>query len=294
MADYRKLLRTAREGTEASDTSVEALAAIVRGPGRRPAWPTWVGGGALLAAAVALFVLWPAARVDRALNHAGGLALGPRVQVIADGEGHADGSVDNLELSWFSGTLGVEVEPNRGVRLSVQTPEGSVRVVGTGFAVTRDALGTAVSVRHGKVAVTCTHGGSHMLEAGGSALCLPTTAPGALARVLALRESVTPSALQAELDAALALPDATGPVSAELRALRAGALLSAGDEAAALAEAEATLALPDVTRADELHRLAARLRVRAGDCAGALPHLRALEAAGTLGDDTLSLADCSR
>ena len=294
MADYRKLLRTAREGTEPSPASIEALQARLSKPSRRAAaWPKVAGGAALLLAAVVLLSVWPAPRVDRSLDHVGNVALGSRVQVVAEGEGHADGNAENMELTWFSGTLGVEVEPNRGVRLSVHTPEGNVRVVGTGFDVTRNALGTAVSVRHGKVAVDCARGGAHTLEAGQSAMCLPTTAAGSLARALAQRESASPDDVEAELNEALLLPDATGPVAAELHALRAGSLLAAGDDDAALVEAEATLAMPEVTRADELHRLAARLRVRRGDCAGALPHLRALEAAGTLGEDAPALADCA-
>jgi hypothetical protein len=297
MADYRKLLRSARERTEPSEDTIRALEAVVREPPRpvdlRPRVATALVALAA-AAAAAVLVSWPAERVDRTLHHDGEVALGSLVRIDAGGEGHVEGDVRVMDVAWFAGTLGVEVEPDQGVRLSVQTPEGTVRVVGTGFDVTRDALGTSVVVHHGKVAVSCKVGGAHTLEAGQSTMCFPTTAAGALARVLALRSTAEPDALLRELDHALVLPDATGPIAAELRAFRAGARLSGGDEAGALQEAEATLALPDVTRAEELHRLAARLRVRAGDCPGALPHLRALEAAGTLGEDAPALADCAR
>lgn len=298
MPDYRDLLRAAREGTTPDPATLARLEAVARGerrrppPHRRPA--VWAGAAAAGLAAAALWLaLLPAPRVDRPLTHAGAVALGARVNVVADGEGRVTGDGQDMTLAWESGTLSVEVEPNQGVKLAVTSPEATVRVVGTGFTVTRDALGTAVAVRHGKVAVTCARGDEHLLTADQSATCAPAHAAAALARVLALRATATPAALLQEIDAALALPDARGPAAAELHVLRAGALLDTGDAPGALAEAEAALAAPDVTRADELHRLAARLRLRAGDCAGALPHLRALEAAGTLGDDAPALAGCA-
>ncbi len=123
-------------------------------------------------------------------------------------------------------------------------------------------------------------------------VCRPTHAAGALGRVLALQPSASPAALLVEVDDALALPDASGPVAAELRALRVSALLAGGREADALAEAKLALTQPAVTRADELHRLAARLAAGRGDCAAALPHLLVLEAEGTLGEDAPALALC--
>ncbi len=293
MPDYDDLLRAARAATEPDADTRAALEAQVRA-GARPARRApriAMATGALALAAAALVAVWPAPRVDRPLDH-GHADLGALVQVEADGAGTVSGTPTAMALTWTSGTLSVEVEPHRGVQLAVSTPEGEVRVVGTGFTVTRDALGTAVAVRHGKVAVSCARGESRAIEAGEALTCLPTTSAGALARVLALRGTLDAKGQLAEVDDALALPGGADATRAELHALRAGALLESGAEAEALTEAEATLALPGVTRADELHRLAARLRLRHDDCAGALPHLRALAASGTLGDDAPALTAC--
>jgi len=296
MRDYRDAMQSASRATEgdaASFARVEARARAEAAATARSRAKTLAVGVPLVAlAAGVLWALQPPPRVDRAFTEPATLALGSFVQVQAAGAGEVTGVAKKMDVRWSEGRLGVEVEPQQGVEFVVRTEEATVRVVGTGFDVVRDALGTSVSVRHGRVAVDCAEGGSVVLGVGESRVCRPTHAAGALGRVLALQPSASPAALLVEVDDALALPDASGPVAAELRALRVSALLAGGREADALAEAKLALTLPDVTRADELHRLAARLAAGRGDCAAALPHLLVLEAEGTLGEDAPALALC--
>lgn len=288
MRDYREAMRAARAETEGDAAQFARVSAAAR---RRRVPVAVYAGAAIALAAAALFALRPV-RVDRSLDDAGAVALGGDVHVEAQGAGAVTGDTKAMVVRWTDGRLDVEVEPDQGVALRVETPDGAVTVVGTGFAVTRDALGTSVSVRHGKVAVHCARGTDTTLEAGGETVCAPATAAGTLGRVVALRGTLAPESLVQEVDAGLAMPDAVGATAAELRVLRATALLDAGRDDDAYAEVERALALPDVTRAVELHRLAARLRLRVDDCAGALPHLRALAAADALGEDAPALVRC--
>jgi len=293
MRDYRETLRKARAEMDVDEDTLDRV--HVRMNGVRPRRPFVAAAGVATGLAFAAVLLWalaPPPRVDRSLDGAGTVALGDRVEVQAGGTGSVSGDARDMRLRWNDGELYVEVEPHQGVALAVQTEEAEVRVVGTGFTVVRDALGTRVDVRHGRVAVTCVRGAALELGTGEAHTCLPTTAAGSLGRALARRDTADATEQLTELDDALALPDAVGPVRAELRVLRAGALLAAGRRDEALAEAEGTLAEDAATRPVELHRLAARLRMEHDDCAGALPHLEALAAAGSLGDDAAALEHC--
>lgn len=275
MLDYREMMAAFREDTAQPAPVV---------PARRPLWP--VGVVVLAAAAAVGVVLWPAPPLAGALRSG---SLTREVELEVDGTGRVDGTARALLLAWDAGTLGVEVEPDRGVQLAVETDEARVEVVGTGFVVARDPLGTRVDVRHGRVRVTCD--GTFELTEGASHTCLPRSAAGRLGRVRMLQAAGAADLLP-EITAALALPDATGPTAQELRSVELDVLLAQGSpDALPLAEA---LAAEGGPRTIELHRIAARLRLRAdADCAGALPHLRALAAADALGDDAPWLATCS-
>lgn len=280
MPDYDSLMRTFREDTEGPPRPVRAPA-----PRRRPGWTPLAAGFALAAAGLFYFqgTTPPATPLTPALLHSG--ALTEEVALQADGEGRAGGTRRQPRLEWESGRLGVEVTPDRGVALTVHTEEATVEVIGTGFEVRRDALGTAVVVRHGRVRVTCAAGGVTELTEGGRRTCVPVTAAGRLGRARALQ--ARGEAYAAEVEAALALPDATGAVAHELRAVRLDALLAARDPGAfALAEALAAEAGP---RSLDAHRAAARL---AADCAQARPHLAALAEAGVLGEDEPAWRSC--
>jgi len=295
MRDYDDVLAETRDATRPSAEQLARVEAeLTRRQGRKPPRARWIAGAgvALALAAAALFTLRAPADVARPLDHSGAVALGDKVQVDADGEGAVVGSAREMTLDWRRGKLSVEVEPKQGVQLAVRTDEGTVRVVGTGFDVDRGPLGTTVTVRHGKVSVDCVRGGLSYLTVGESRTCEPVSAAGALRRTLALQGVVSPEALLVEVNGALGRTDADGAVAAELLALRAGTLLEAGRDADALAAAERALAAPDVTRAEELHRMAARLRLASGDCAGALPHLQALDALGRLGEEEPALRRC--
>lgn len=295
MRDYDDLLADLRQATAPTDAQLSRVEAeLARRRARAPVRRAAIAVAAATALAAALVIgLRPPAPVDRALDHAGAVALGNLVQVDSRGEGAVIGSADDMAVTWTRGTLSVEVEPDRGVHLRVETDEGTAQVVGTGFDVDRGALGTTVTVRHGRVRVDCVRGGESFLGAGESRTCEPVRAAGALRRALALQGVVTPSQLLTEVDGALARPDAGGPVAAELLALRAGTLVEAGRRAEAVDAAERALAHPDVTRATELHRVAARLLLESDDCARALPHLDALAALGALGDDAAARDRCA-
>lgn len=281
MPDYDSLMSAFRE-----DTAGPPRPARVPTPLRRPGWAPIAAGFAL--AAAGLFYLQggapPATPLTPAPLHSG--ALTEEVAVQVDGEGRAGGTRRAPRLDWASGRLGVEVTPERGVALAVHTEEATVEVIGTGFEVRRDALGTAVEVRHGRVRVTCLAGGATELGAGGRTTCLPRSAAGRLGRARALQARGEPWA--EEVGEALALPDATGAVAHELRAMRLDALVAARDPGAfAFAEA---LAAEGGPRSLDAHRVAARL---SADCAQARPHLAALAAADALGDDRPAWLACA-
>lgn len=294
MREYQDVVADLRDQTTPSPERVERLHRHLARR-RRAGTPTRLalaGAGVVALAAAALFTLREPS-LDRTFAGDAPVELGPHVVVTPLGAGKVSGTGKELAMTWERGTVAVEVEPGQGVQLAVTTEEATVRVVGTGFDVTRDALGTTVRVRHGKVAVSCRLGAELLLSAGQSGECAPPSAPGALRRVLALQDSLPPAALLAELDMALSRPDAAGPIAAELLALRAGTLVAAGRDAEALLAAETALREPGCTRPDEMHRMAARLRLAVADCGGALPHLRALEAAGSLGEDAPALLACA-
>ncbi len=294
MADFRTLMRGFRDTTVPDDARLASVRDGLRRPRRRPA--RLVGGGlavGALAAALAFGIRTPAPAVPVPLPAAGALSADVHVVSSGDGDVVVSGSVHTL--AWRRGTLDLDVAPNRGVDLTVTTDEGTVRVVGTSFRVTRDALGTTVSVSRGEVETDCALGGPTRVRAGESRTCLPRTAIGALGRIHAQQDAgAAPEVLLAEIEAASARPDATGVVANELGAARVGALLALDRPADALAAAERALHDAPGSRDAELRRVAARLHVGAGDCAAALPHLTALAASDDLGPDAVLLTRCSR
>lgn len=156
-------------------------------------------------------------------------ALTPAVGLTFQGSGSAEGPYLAPRVHWEAGVLRVEVDPTAGVDLVVETREASIRVVGTGFAVTRDALGTMVTVAHGAVAVSCGDGWTGTLHASEVHTCMPMTATGWLLRAQALRDQA--SADPAVLDAVargLALAPRSDPAAAELLAVRIEVLAAAG------------------------------------------------------------------
>jgi len=216
--------------------------------------------------------LWPetpAALVDEAgrVVSPDGVFLDDR-----DGEGelHMVGSL--LAVDWVVGRLALQ--PSDGLEVAVSTREALVEGTALGVVVHRDALGTRVEVTSGEARVSC-EGDAAMVAAGAAKSCLPTTPTGLLVRARALDDAGRPHDAAAAATHGLSL-EPEPAVAVELLHLLAGQRLGAGDLPGAVDAAEQALALGVSTRADELHRLAARGWLVAGECARALPHLQQL------------------
>ena len=257
------------------------------------------GGGLVAAAAVTLIVgaawLTRPAPVDQDRAVAITLEPSPEPRPVGDavrlspnGTGTVSGTERSPTIVWTSGTIGVDVDPGRGIGLTVSTREAEVRVIGTVFEVTRDALGTTVDVTRGTVAVTCAAGADHVLEADQRTTCLPTTAPGLLGRANELKRAGAPWAdVLATVEAAL--PQATGPFLGELVAVQAEALGALGRHGEARAAADRYLGLGG-PRVVDLLRIGANAALAERGCDAALPYLERLEERGE-GDPEL-LARC--
>lgn len=175
------------------------------------------------------------------------------VRLEYQGAGELGGTREAPRLAWRTGTVRAEVEPDRGIDLTVETPEATVRVIGTVFEVTRGALGTETRVERGIVRVDCSLGTKAILEPGEHTTCWPSTAAGLLGRARRLQESSADPvlALQA-LDLALGRPDAEGPVLEEIGWVRVEILAESGRRRAALDEARRLLLAGGGHRHDEL------------------------------------------
>lgn len=259
-------------------TAIARLTRRVRPRPRRP----WV---AVAIAALALLLVRPSS-FERPLQAdvATTVPLGD-VRLVYVGAGTVHGAARDLVVDWRIGTLALDVTPGRGVHLDVTTDEAHVRVHGTAFTVTRDALGTRVDVARGEVAVTCVGaadpaptaaadrvptaasvGTAVPLGAGADITCLPLHATGRLARARAQRAAGLPAAsVLATLDDALGLTTPADPAYGELLAMKLDLLVSTGDDAGALAAADAYLAAGLPTRRVEVSALAGTLRDRIRD-----------------------------
>ncbi len=179
------------------------------------------------------------------------------LELLVEGKGTLGGTHASPVLSWRVGSLDVEVNPIEHIGLVVQTEEAKARVVGTGFTVERDLLGTRIKVRHGKVAVTCVGGEERLVLADEQADCLPITPAGLLgrARTLSQRGAGTDAILTAARDGLEASADQDA-VWGELVYLRMSTLKRAGRLDEAAAAAEDYLASGQLPRRDAALRLA--------------------------------------
>ena len=271
-------------------------------PGTR--WALWTGGGLVVvsAAAAAWIVLQPAPPVApvalaQTLESGDGWTSESLLQEVSlsfSGTGTVEGTSQRPQIKWERGTVNVEVQPNRGIDLTVATREAEVRVVGTGFSVARDALGTRVEVLHGKVAVTCTSGESVTLEGGASHTCLPASPAALLGRARALDAGgAAPAEVLATLERGLALTS-PGPVQDELRVRRIEVLVRTGNRSDALRAAHDYLEGGASLRRTEVRRIAANLGYTQGGCRGAGSDLRALVTeADATPEDHARLAACT-
>lgn len=194
----------------------------------------------------------------------------PRVTPAGDGielSWQGTGELGDHHLAWEAGEVSVEVPPDRGLTFTVETREATVRVVGTGFSVRRDALGTTVDVRHGRVAVRCgeeSPDAERLLGVGEHHTCAPISASGLLARARALRGS-TPAEARVAVERGLAASPSPA-VEVELRYLRAELALAAGDSATARTDLDAVLSAGASARHDDATRQLLALAVAAGEC----------------------------
>lgn len=201
------------------------------------------------------------------------------VHLTYRGVGEVAGPDNAPEIQWQRGVIHVEVQPEKGIDLRVRTREAEVRVVGTGFTVRRDALGTEVDVRHGKVETTCEGESPVLLAAGESRVCLPRSAAGLLGRAHALADSGGTAAATIEaLDLGLALATPGEPVRDELLALKIDVLRRDGQAATALDAAREVVTAGSGLRRDEVLRIAAGIALDQGGCASSAPWL--LEVSG--------------
>lgn len=281
--------------TVSSDAEARVLARLGHGA-RDPSRRRPVLLVVLLAAALALWaVQTPPVPLAGALSAPEWRRESPTEQVDLAflGEGTLGGTSVAPRIDWRAGTLRVEVEPDRGVKLSVQTREAIVRVIGTGFSVDRGALGTTVAVTHGRVSVDCTGGPSVFLGAGETRVCLPTTPAALLGRARALSATAAPPEdVLATVEAGLAAgPD--DPVREELEVAWIDSLGALGRWDEAYDVANLALAHGATARHEDLLHLRARSAAASRGCSAATSDLIALFHDGKASPPELvSLADC--
>lgn len=218
-----------------------------------------------LAAAALLWLVWPPRRLDERLDAPAPLdrALTEEIHLQYSGSGSVTGTAKAAHIFWEVGTLRVELEPDRGVDLEVETSEGRVAVVGTAFSVTRGPLGTEVTVQRGHVIVSCNTGYKIDIVDTGGAWCLPVRAAGMLGRARALRAAGEPSEdVLAAVAEGLSLAKPGEPATGELVALRLDVLISEGRYPEALSAAEAYLRSGEAARREEVTEIVQALRAR--------------------------------
>lgn len=303
MSEYKDRLRSYREATRPSANELARIRASVSAGRTSSPWMASLSAVAGVAAVVA--VVWSLrpvepVPVERHIDTTAQVgpaavetvAVGDDVRVDVRGQGTVTGTPKDVQVGLVGGKLSVEVTPEQGIQLAVRTDEATVRVIGTGFDVTRDALGTMVEVRHGRVQVDCTDGASTLITAGESRLCLPGTAAGMLGRARALQDGgAAPEVVGDAVQRGLSMAS-EGPVRAELRNVQLGVEVRAGRTDAALTLAEDMLRSGETLRRAETLQLAARLRVLAADCAGADPWLRELGSMGAVPADDPARTTC--
>ncbi len=229
-----------------------------RGAGYRWAW-----SGAALAAACGLMLWvwrpWVPTALDQPLEASQSVTevLTPAVALDYQGRGHASGERATPTIRWDRGKLGVEVDPEADVAVTVQTREARVRVLGTRFVVERDLLGTHVEVTRGTVELRCQAGKAAplVLELGQRRSCLPTSTAGLLGRARALWSGGDPGAALESSEQALARAEPGSPERGELLALHAELLLELERLDEARRAVRAYLDEGHTTRAEELRPL---------------------------------------
>lgn len=179
------------------------------------------------------------AQLDTALGSEPEVRPSDHVVLHVDGDGDLTGEAAAPRIAWSRGALGVEVAPGQGVDLQVSTPEGTVAVVGTAFAVDREARrGTRVSVSRGAVRVTCRGAEPLTLTDGQDLLCPARAALLGAARKAARAADHRAAVTAATRGLAMGADDAVG---GELLFVRLESLIASEDTDAARVDAKAYL-----------------------------------------------------
>jgi len=292
------LLRELKRASEPDDAALTRVERRVRASlhhrrAHRPALLGLAAGAAVAATALTLALRLPSP-IDLTIETStvAAIPLAPDVALEATGRGHATGDERAPRLRWEEGTLSVEVTPDRGVDLEITTDEAIIRVVGTGFSVERGALGTSVSVRHGRVAVQCLAGGSSLLTENLAVECPPTRPSGLLARARAqAARGDAPDAVLATLKRA-DRPEDPPALAGEILAFQVDVLRNAGRDDEALVAARRYLDAGYAPRRPEIRRIASATLYARGGCDAALPLLREAVAEGGDAEDVQALSAC--
>jgi len=193
------------------------------------------------------------------------LPVGHLISLVHTGTGLVEGTYNDLSIAWDDGLLDIDVVPDRGVRVAIDTTEAHVRVVGTRLTVERGDLSTSVAVQHGLVAVTCLdHLGrtSPTVEVGAGAdhRCRSTDPDEVHALAVQLRQDGEDPERIVELAAhGLELVD-DGPVYFELLADSIAPLIEVDRKAEAIDAIERYLEGGDLPRAGKYRQLLENLK----------------------------------
>lgn len=240
----------------------------------------WVGAWALVATAAAAGFLGWFARAPAPLPEPTTLSLTLEapdqdqatqptrdVALTFQGHGHVDGRPQMPRIAWERGRLDVEVTPGKGIDLWVVTREARIRVVGTGFSVSRDENGTTVVVRHGTVEVRCGGQVPVLVQADGSQVCGPVSAAALLGKARVMQsQGALPDDLLPLAEAARAAATEGTAVYGEAVVLQFEVLARLERAEEALQAADAYLTQSQKPREEEVRRMAVDLAFRAGGC----------------------------
>lgn len=241
MSELHRLFKAAERATEPDPQAIDNLnerlsARRLRhdaSASRRPPVPRLVLGGTLLfALSLGVVLLTRGLHTEPATLSVRLASPSPTVfrpvpalTLTLEGEGELAGTERAPHIHLEAGSLDVELEPDQGVGFSVETGEATVTVHGTSFQVLRDALGTRVSVREGRVSTSCVDGRYAMLEASSQLLCTPVRPAGILGRARALRDQGASTEALETIDALITSSEGSDAVRGEALALKAQLLL---------------------------------------------------------------------
>ena len=183
--------------------------------------------------------------------------FGTDLRLRYNGEGTLRGPVASPKLRWDAGSLDVDVDGS----VTVETEEALFTAGEATFSVVRDALGTSLTVRRGRITLGCRGERTQTVGLGRDALCLPVRPAGLLARARALAAAGAPDeAVLQTADLGLARAEAGEVAVGELLAVRLEALLALGRRSEALDAARRYEALGG-PRSERIRRVIAELEV---------------------------------